>query len=535
MKIKNEITPRKLIIISSIFLVFFGNIAFFKNILVIYPANLENILFLLSLVILFVCVNIFLFSLICFKQTIKPVLITVLLMSSLAAYFMDSYNVIIDDVMIDNIIKTDINESLDLLSFKQLLYFILLGVLPSVLVYKAKITSLATKKAIISHLILLAGSLLLAVIIILSLSNFYASFFREHKSLRFYANPSYYLYSSIKYVNHFFKNNNSVLSTIGLDAFIPPSDEHRELIIFVVGETARADHFSLNGYSKKTNPYLEKQDVISFDNVSACGTSTAHSVPCMFSIYNRTSFSKGKAQSTENALDILQRAGVNVIWLDNNSDSKGVADRIPYQNFKLAENNPICDSECRDEGMLTNLQTYIDDHPKGDIFIVLHQMGNHGPAYYKRYPKRFEKFTPTCQTNQLEQCSEEEISNTYDNALVYTDYFLSKTIQLLKNNNKNFESALFYVSDHGESLGENNLYLHGLPYLIAPDAQTHVPMVMWFSDSFDAQDINLAKLKTQIHKKLSHDNLFHTILGLMEIKSSVYNESLDIIEHEEYE
>jgi len=533
MKIKNEITSQTLIVITSLFLVLFGNIAFFKNVLVIYPITLENVLFLLSLAILFACVNIIVFSLVCFKPTVKPVLMLILLISSLAAYFMDSYNVIIDDLMIDNIVKTDMNESLDLFSFKQVFYFILLGVFPSILVYKAKITDLSIKKVVIPRLILLGGSLLIVVIVIFSLSNFYASFFREHKLLRFYANPSYYIYSSVKYVNSFIKYSTLSLKAIGLDAVIPPITEHRELIIFVVGETARSDHFSLNGYSKKTNPYLEKEDVISFDNMWACGTSTAHSVPCMFSIYGRSDFNKSKAQSTENVLDILQRAGVNVIWLDNNSDSKGVADRISYQNFKSPENNSVCDIECRDEGMLTNLQTYIDGHPTGDIFIVLHQMGNHGPAYYQRYPKQFEKFTPTCDSNQLEQCSQEEISNSYDNALVYTDYFLSKAIQLLKNNNEEFESALFYVSDHGESLGENNLYLHGLPYMIAPNTQIHVPMIMWFGDNFDKEEVNLVKLKIKTHKKLSHDNLFHTILGLMEIESSVYDVNMDIIEHDD--
>ena len=288
----------------------------------------------------------------------------------------------------------------------------------------------------------------------------------------------------------------------------------------------------MNGYDKKTNPYLEQENVISFDNMWACGTSTAYSVPCMFSIYGRSDFSKSKAQSTENILDILQRVGVNVIWLDNNSDSKGVADRIPYQSFKSSKNNPVCDIECRDEGMLTNLQTYIDSHLTGDIFIVLHQMGNHGPSYYKRYPKQFETFNPVCNSNQLEQCTQEEISNTYDNAIVYTDYFLSKAIQLLKGNASKFESALVYVSDHGESLGENNLYLHGLPYMIAPDTQIHVPIIMWFSDSFDKEDVNIEQLKKQKHQKLSHDNLFHTILGLMEIKSSVYDKKMDIVGRE---
>jgi lipid A ethanolaminephosphotransferase len=251
----------------------------------------------------------------------------------------------------------------------------------------------------------------------------------------------------------------------------------------------------------------------------------------MFSIYNHSEFTKNKAQSTENVLDILKHAGVNVIWLDNNSSSKGVADRVEYQSYKSSTLNPVCDIECRDEGLLANLPVYIKAHPTGDIFIVLHQMGNHGPAYYKRYPSSFEQFTPACKTNQLEQCTQQEISNAYDNALLYTDYFLSKTIKLLKTYDSKFETALFYASDHGESLGENNLFLHGLPYIIAPDEQIHVPMLIWFGKNFKQDEIDFLALKRQTHNKLSHDNLFHTILGLMEVQSEAYDSSMNIIEY----
>jgi len=535
MKLEYKISSPQLIIATSLFLVLFANFSFIKNVIAVYPISIENSAFLFSLIILFFCVNVILFSLVCFNRTLKPILIIVLLVSSLAAYFMDTYNVVIDDLMIDNIIKTDTNEALDLLSFKQILYFLVLGVLPSLFIYKSNVIQTSFKKSVLSNLILFTGALFLSAALILSLSNFYASFFREHKPLRFYANPSYYIYSSIEYFNGLFASNTTALKRIGLDAKIPPTDAHRELVVLVVGETARADHFSLNGYDKKTNPLLEKENILSFKNVWSCGTSTAHSVPCMFSIYRHNDFSKSKGQNTENALDVLKRAGVNVIWLDNNSSSKGVADRIGEISYKSFGINPICDIECRDEGMLANLQTYINTHPTGDIFIVLHQMGNHGPAYFKRYPKEFEQFTPTCQTNQLEQCTQEEISNTYDNALLYTDYFLSQTIKLLKNNDNQFETALFYVSDHGESLGENNLYLHGLPYMIAPDEQTHVPMLMWLGDGFDKNEINYSQLKQKIHTKLSHDNVFHTILGLMEIETEVYDENMDIIEHEDYD
>lgn len=442
---------------------------------------------------------------------------------------MDSYGVVIDDTMIDNLVKTDAAESLDLLSLKLALYFLFLGVLPSLFVYKANIDYQSFNAEFISSLKGIAISLSIVIVVALPFSSFYASFIREHKPLRYYTNPTYYIFSVAKYINLQAKGDSNIkMATLGLDAYIPESDKDRELVVLVVGETARADRFSLNGYSRKTNPYLEKEQVFSFPDFHSCGTSTAVSVPCMFSHLSRSDFSNEKAGHTENLLDVLAYAGVSVLWRDNNSDSKGVALRAEYQSYKSDELNTVCDSECRDEGMLVGLQEYINQHNKGDVFIVLHQMGNHGPAYYKRYPKNFDRFTPTCQTNQLEDCSVEEINNAYDNAILYTDYFLSKVVELLKQNSKEFESAMFYISDHGESLGENGLYLHGLPYIMAPATQTHVPAVMWFSENFQLNKKRLMERKTE---KYSHDNIFHTVLGFMEIVTESYNKKLDILNH----
>jgi lipid A ethanolaminephosphotransferase len=180
--------------------------------------------------------------------------------------------------------------------------------------------------------------------------------------------------------------------------------------------------------------------------------------------------------------------------------------------------------------MLAHLQEYIDAHPTGDIFIVLHQMDNHGPAYYKRYPPAYETFKPVCKTNQLEDCTSLEISNAYNNALLYTDAFLGKTIDLLRQNTQKFEAALFYASDHGESLGENGVYLHGMPKLFAPKTQTHVPVVMWFSDNFDPTEVDIPRIKASRHKPFTHDAIFHTILYLMKIETDVYQADLDLVD-----
>lgn len=517
-----------LIVLVSIFLMAFGNRAFFSNITEAYPLTLDNAAFVISLAVVFGAALIMILSLVCYRYTTKPVLITILMLSSFAAYFMDSYNTVIDTDMLRNVAQTNVSEASDLMSGRLAMYVILLGVLPSLFVYRVQLTTGTVRRDILSTVKLASISLGVGVLIVVVFSNFYASFIREHKILRYYANPSFYLVSTFKFASNAIESSSLPFTMIAADAQAAPVKRPRELIIMVVGETTRADRFSLNGYERETNPELAKDNVISFSDFWSCGTSTASSVPCMFSVYGQSDFDQKKAESTENALDILARTGVNVLWLDNNSDSKGVADRVTYRDFKTPENNPDCnDGECRDTGMLADLQQYIDAHPKGDILIVLHQMGNHGPAYYKRYPKAFEKYTPVCLTNQLEDCSKEAINNAYDNATLYTDFFLSKVIDELRRNTAEFETGMFYLSDHGESLGEFDVYLHGLPMFIAPEAQRHVPAIMWFSDNFSG--VNEEALRASKDRTMSQDWVFHTLLGLFDVRTNVYKPNLDIL------
>lgn len=521
------ISVERAIILIAVLFTGLYNLTFFTNVSQVYPLSLPNAFFFISIATVLTCVFILLLSLVCYRRTLKPVVIPLVLITSVTAYFMDSYHVIIDDGMIQNMVMTDTNEVLDLITVKLIIYFLLLGVLPALVVRRLSFQTRPLRSAIVARMKLVIPTLAVSAAMVFAFGSHYASFIREHKPLRYYTNPTTYIYASVKYVAGIMEQEQGPIKRIGEDARIAATDGHRELIIFVLGETARYDRFSLNGYARETNPLLKLENVISFKNFWSCGTSTASSVPCIFSIYGRADYTESKAASVENILDILQHTGVNVLWRENNSSSKGVALRVPYESYKSAKINPVCDTECRDEGMLDGLQAYIDKHPAGDIFIVLHQMGNHGPAYYKRYPPSFEKFTPACKTNQLEDCSKQEIDNAYDNAILYTDYFLSKVIALLKSNDDGFETGLIYVSDHGESLGEGGLYLHGLPYALAPETQRHIPAIMWFGANNDV--VNVSNLRNSIGKKYSHDNLFHTILGLLEVETSVYKAEMDII------
>lgn len=527
------LTQTKLIMYTVLFLALFDNYSFFTNVLEVYPLGLDNIGFLISLVFLLIGFNILLFTLFSSKYTTKLILITVLIISSLTNYFMNSYHIVVDDSMIRNMLQTNLNESMDLLTVKQVLYFLFLGILPSYFMYKTKIEYRSLKIELFSKIKTILLSLLIVVASIMIFSKHYTSFAREHKPLRYSVNPTYWIYSIGKYINLAFNNGPIVVKPLGEDAKIIKQDnnEKNKLVIMVVGEAARADHFSLNGYGKETNSLLKQEDIINFSNFYSCGTSTAESVPCMFSIFTTDNHNYKQGISNENVIDVLKHTNdISILWRDNNSDSKGVALRVPYQDYKTSKNNTICadDGECRDEGMLVGLDKFIEKNKDKNILIVLHQMGNHGPAYYKRYPKEFEKFKPVCKTNQLEQCSKKEISNGYDNAILYTDYFLSKTINFLKQYDATYETAMIYMSDHGESLGENGVYLHGLPYFMAPDAQTHIGALMWFGTEM-SKDIDIKKIKQNSDKKYTHDNLFHTLLSIFEVKTKVYDRNMDIL------
>lgn len=515
------------ILLSALLLTLLYNFAFFDNILREYSPGDGNLLFVLSLGVFLFALTALLLGLLCNCVTIKPVLMVIFPVAALAGYFMDHYHIVVDAAMLGNVMATDTREVEDLLSIRLVVSFLCFGVLPAWLISRIRVRRLPARHALYKKLQVTLGALALIALLVIAQGTRYAGFFREHKSLRYYANPVTALYSMGRLAADLSAGaGTTAREPIGLDARIPPTDLDRELIILVVGETARADHFSLQGYPRRTNPNLENEDVLYFPHVTSCATSTAVSLPCMFSLATAGEFDRDEAGRVENLLDVLQHAGVHVLWRDNNSDSKGVAAGIPHEDFRSPDVNPVCDTECRDIGMLAGLDDWIASTGDGDIVIVLHQMGNHGPAYYKRYPDAFEVFTPACTTVALEDCTPEEINNAYDNAIVYTDYFLSRVIEFLGDYDDTFETAMFYISDHGESLGEHGMYLHGLPNFMAPEEQRHVPALMWFGKHYDIDKGLVARRRQEAW---SHDNYFHTVLGFMEIETDVYEPDLDII------
>jgi lipid A ethanolaminephosphotransferase len=514
---------------------------FFEQVLSIYPFS-SNIGFIISITCLLFGLIWLVLQLLCYRPIAKLVLIVMVLIAAVCGYFTDSYGTIFDHNMLVNSMQTDQAEAMGLIAPSFFIRLFLLGILPAVIIANIRIKRTPLRRALWQRALTLILSIVLIAVCLLPFGDQYATFFRQHKVVRSYTNPITPIYSVIKlgtdYVDELRRPDTLIPHATDAKRTMPVASNSTakakpKLMVFVVGETVRADHVSLNDYERETMPLLASNpDIYSFQNATSCGTSTAYSVPCMFSYADRKDYDASSADYNENVLDTLHKQGINVTWRDNNSSSKGVADRVTFEDYKTPKLNPDCDGECRDIGMLNGFDKLVKSEalpvrpdtvnsnalPK-DTLIVLHQMGNHGPEYYKRYPKTFEVFKPVCMTNELSKCDGQSIINSYDNAIRYTDYFLNNVINTLKAYEQDYDVVMVYISDHGESLGENNIYLHGLPYSMAPNAQKQVPVIVWSpaSNGIDSISSNKTSLANMIKQPVSHDFITPTLLGFFGI------------------
>lgn len=484
-------------------------------------------LFFLAIPIVFFLVTYAFFGLLVWPYMAKPLLAIILVASAVANYFMYNLNVLIDLDMLRNVFATNPGEAAEMITPSGMVWTLLMGVLPAALLSRLTITyarplrEVAFRALTIVIALALAGGLGLA---------FYKEAFshaRNDKRIEKILSPSNYITAIVRYVKKRTMTRREFQIIDEAPNRIPDEDSDVTVIVLMIGETARAMNFSLNGYERETNPRLAREDVISFKNVASSGTATAFSLPCMFSHLPRTEFTIEKGESSENLLDVLQKAGYDILWFENDGGSKGVSNRVPTIDLQKTGNPAFRNGDTfYDEVLLDGLEDRLRTL-KRDTILVLHMMGSHGPSYYRRYPDAFRVFTPTCDTAEIQGRPREEIVNTYDNTILYTDHVIAETIGILKRLPQH-ESCLLYVSDHGESLGENGLYLHGFPYSIAPREQAHVPMILWMSELMRNEDhIDFEKLRVADGMELSHDNLFHSILGLGEIESELYDPAQD--------
>ncbi|MFM7026989.1 MAG: phosphoethanolamine transferase [Limnohabitans sp.] len=473
-----------------------------------------------------------LLTLLNWRWLLKPVLTLFLLSAASGAYFMWSYGIVIDTPMLVNVLQTDPREAADLLNWRLLLSLGLLGLLPSWWLWRQPVRRLGWGRQLGSNVLALIASLVVAAVSLLLIYQDFSSVMRNHTQLRFLINPLNSFYALGDVMAKPLERDAGTLQAIGQDAqaVLPPGATPATLIV-VVGETARMGNFGINGYASETTPRLAREDIASMRNVWSCGTSTASALPCMFSHLGKEAFEK-RATNFESLVDVLQRAGLAVLWIDNQSGCKGLCDRAPHASTDDLQVTGLCDGgECHDEIMLKDLERRIAELPAerrahGTV-VFMHQMGSHGPAYHKRVPQAFKRFQPECASNALQECERQQVVNAYDNTIVYTDHFLAETIGWLKK--RPGPTAMVYVADHGESLGENNLYLHGLPYAIAPDVQKRVPWITWASEDFSRQrGLDMSCLRAKAEQAFSHDHYFHSVLGMAGVRSAEYKGDLNL-------
>ena len=521
-------------LVVSLFFVFIFNIPLFEIVKEgIDKQQQVNWLFIATIPVFLVAALSLIFSLFSVKYLVKPFYIILTLISSCVFFASYKYNIIFDSGMIENIFETNQSEAMTYVNFSSIVSFILTGVLPSIYILKVNIIYKPFWKELRQKLYFMLGSILIIVLIAMTYFQNYVAFGRNNDTIKHYVVPTYFIGSLVKYINVNYLLTPLKYEELGLDAKVTKQYKKPNLLVLVVGETARSKNYHLYGYERDTNPFTTPLGVIPFREFTSCGTATAVSLPCMFSRLGRKDYDHRKALAQDTLIDVVAHAGINVDWLDNDSGCKGVCLRVKHLTISHDADLKECDgSSCYDQVLVNRLHKVLAaDHAPKNTLIVLHLMGSHGPTYYKRYPKNKREFIPDCERSDIQNCTHEQLINTYDNTIAYTDFVLSEVINTIRKQNSRFNTAMIYLSDHGESLGEKGMYLHGAPYAFAPNEQTHIPFFLWLSQGFsDTHQFNLNCIKKEAQKGgYSQDNLFDTVLGLLDISTKVYDPNLDML------
>ncbi len=465
------------------------------------------------------------------RGTTRPVLALLLFATSFVTWFAARYAVLFDVEMVRNVLQTDAREAGDLLSAGLVLHVALTGIVPAAAVMRTRLEARTRGEDLRRRILFVASMLALSVVAVLLSSQALFAAVRADPGLRYRITPGNVLVSIARAAARGDGAQVGPREPVAQDArrTLPPPARRPRVLVLVVGETVRGDHWGLNGYMRQTTPALARREVVNFPDVTACGTSTAVSLPCMFSAIGRANYDGGAIARQESLLDVAARAGVDVVWRDNQSGCKGVCSGVPTESVaSVAEASACQGGRCLDAALLDGLGERIAAS-RGDLLVVLHPKGNHGPNYFERYPEDFERFRPACHAPGLDGCSTQAIINAYDNAILYTDAVLDAVIDVLSAQHGH-DAAMLYVSDHGKSLGEYGLHLHGAPYAIAPRQQLHVPMTLWMSAGFKAAlQVDGACMRRVSRGSRSHDDLFHSVLGVFDIATGVYRKDRDLL------
>ena len=503
--LKNDIKITHFVLIMSILNFLFFHLPFYNFVYSYLNCKTFNgVAIISSLIILMILLNAFVFYLFfsISKFVGKPLLIVFFILNSIAVYFVNTYSIIVDESMIGNVFNSNYEESASYFSLKFILYVLLLGVVPCIYIFRVKIIKDSLKKFLIS--ISLTLFFILTVAFVNSSNWLWID--KNSKKLGGLAMPWSYAVNTWLYNYHNYKKNEK-------EILLPNAtikDDKKSVMVLVIGESSRSKNYSLYGYSKNTNPLLSNTPHLFHFNANSSATYTTAGVKSILDYINTN-------ELYEILPNYLYRNNVDVIWKSTNWGE-------PPVHIKNYQNKNDLMQDCKgdrcnyDEVLLNGLKDQIFASKKNKILIVLHSSTSHGPSYSSKYPPQFEVFKPVCNSVELSNCSQDELINAYDNTIVYTDYILSQLIENLKKL-KEYNSAMIFVSDHGESLGEKNLYMHGLPLSMAPEEQYKIPFIVWMSDSTK---------QVKPNSLLSQNHVFHSVLYFLGINSPIYDEKMNI-------
>ena len=480
------------------------------------PLSLSGVLTVLTLFVIVALVTIavfFLFALIS-QYLLKPLSMFIVLGNSIALYFIQTYHVVLDKAMMGNVFNTDTAEASSYMHLSFLIHLVLFGVIPMWMI--SRISLRHTPRLRIAGAFLL--SLLLGVGWLYSNAQNWLWIDKHARKLGGMIMPWSYVINASRY------QTEKVMQTREL-TLLPAAHfvgHDKTVVVLVIGESARSADFSLYGYARPTNPRLTEAGAIALRNARSCATYTTASVQCMLSDIDTSS---KLFYNKEPLPSYLQRNGIDTIWLSNNW---GEPPLKVATYLRASELHSKCQGEgCNfDEVLLTGLPQRIASSSSDKIFVVLHQSGSHGPDYFNHYPPDMEKFTPVCRSVQLQECTHDSLVNAYDDTILYTDRFLGEIIKMLRAI-PDTSTLMIYASDHGESLGEFGLYLHGTPYSLAPDVQKDIPYIVWMSDAFKRRKTLSADAALR-QAQNADQTIFHSIMGAFDMRSSIYNPKLDI-------
>ena len=531
-------SPRTVACWLALWLAAVGNLALWRALLKIGGSASTPLNLLGTFVVVLAAITA-LMALLAWGRGWKLVWIAVLVAAGVAQHFMLTYGVVMDSAMLANTAQTDPREMRDLIGLAFVGNMLLVIALPALLVALVPVRRTAWWPQLWKNTALFAGAIAVTAAASFAMFSQLAPIVRTNMNLRYIVNPIAGFGSAIWIAAAPMFKMTKGLVPITAGAALGSSHAAQTkppLLVIVVGETARADHFALNGYPRPTTPELAARGVWTWSDVHSCGTDTRASVPCMFSSLGKAGFEKRKSEH-ENLLDVLQAAGLAVLWLDNQAGCKEVCARVPSASTSDSAADVaarLChDGECLDAALLVGLDERLaklpEERRRKGIVLVLHQMGSHGPAYHRRSSPAQKRFLPECTLTALADCPAGTLVNAYDNTIVATDQFLAATIAWLAARSAQNATALLYMSDHGESLGELGIFLHGLPYALAPEVQKRVPFVAWIDDGMaHRRSIDRACVQAQLAVPRSHDNLYSTVLGVVDVTTPTYRPELDV-------